>query len=221
MNKANIFAGLMIVLIILGGGWYIYRLKTENRVPVKALQAKSIPDLGSKHLPDLSGITYNSNPPTSGPHFEVWAKRGIYPYVVSDGYLIHSLEHGYVVISYNCGKKATSSAEMPYPKGSPFALLIKPQGGNATFFTPNSGMPPKVAALPAEFNSPECKKLTGALAGFLNKYDRVIITPRPNLDTEIALTAWNKIDKFNGFKQERIANFIAAFENQGPEKTME
>lgn len=65
--------------------------------------------MGNNHVVDLTGITYNSNPPTSGPHFPVWAKGGVYDRVISDGHLIHSLEHGYIVISYDCEKEVSST----------------------------------------------------------------------------------------------------------------
>lgn len=65
---------------------------------------EEVVDLRAEHTQDISEIEYNSNPPTSGTHFPVWAKSGIYDRVLSDGYLIHSLEHGYIVVSYNCTK---------------------------------------------------------------------------------------------------------------------
>lgn len=48
---------------------------------------------------------YNSDPPTSGPHYAQEAEAGfydsnIYPYPA--GYLVHNLEHGYVIFWYNC-----------------------------------------------------------------------------------------------------------------------
>lgn len=52
---------------------------------------------------------YNSDPPTSGPHYAESLKAGFYhesdaaamsPYPV--GYLVHNLEHGYVIFWYNC-----------------------------------------------------------------------------------------------------------------------
>src|SRR3990172_396851 len=70
----------------------------------KPLPGEFIADQGRNHITDIYGVTYSSNPPTSGPHFPTWAGRGVYNQILSDGYLIHSLEHGYVVISYDCSK---------------------------------------------------------------------------------------------------------------------
>lgn len=43
---------------------------------------------------------YNSNPPNSGDHWEQPAKAGVYENELPDEQVIHSLEHGYVWISY-------------------------------------------------------------------------------------------------------------------------
>lgn len=52
---------------------------------------------------------YNTDPPTSGPHYGSPLDSGFYeesdieeigPY--PQGYIVHSLEHGYVVLWYNC-----------------------------------------------------------------------------------------------------------------------
>lgn len=51
-----------------------------------------------------------------------------------------------------------------------------------------------------------------------NYKSKVILAPYPNLDTNIALTAWGRIDKFGDFDEARIRNFIDAFRNRGPER---
>lgn len=65
------------------------------------LPGQTFPDLGREHIPDEQSVTYNSNPPTSGPHASQWAKWGIYSVAPSDRQLVHNLEHGGVVISYD------------------------------------------------------------------------------------------------------------------------
>ena len=61
-----------------------------------------VADLGRQHIPDGVPVEYNSNPPTSGPHYGSPAAAGVYDHPVPDGNLVHSLEHGYIVISFNC-----------------------------------------------------------------------------------------------------------------------
>ncbi len=62
--------------------------------------------MSSSHIPiDSDPGTYNSDPPTSGPHYPDEAKAGFYEtntYQYPAGYLVHNLEHGYVIFWYNC-----------------------------------------------------------------------------------------------------------------------
>src|SRR3972149_2843298 len=96
------YSAWIIGLLILSGlGYWVYTGVT------KTLPGESVADIGAEHLTDIAEITYNSNPPTSGSHFPIWAKPGVYDRFISAGYFIHSLEHGYIVISYNCEKPIT------------------------------------------------------------------------------------------------------------------
>lgn len=58
------------------------------------------------------------------------------------------------------------------------------------------------------------------LESFYEKFGRkVIITPRAKNDADIALAAWNRLDKFSvsEYSDERVEKFIKAFRNKGPE----
>jgi len=54
------------------------------------------------HLPECSNIIYASSPPVFGEHYPVWAAYQTYDFPVPLGYLVHDLEHGAVVIFYDC-----------------------------------------------------------------------------------------------------------------------
>lgn len=59
------------------------------------------------HVADGTEVKYNTNPPSSGPHYGQPLPAGFYAEgdVVVDhpeSHIIHSLEHGYVAIWYNC-----------------------------------------------------------------------------------------------------------------------
>jgi hypothetical protein len=54
------------------------------------------------HLPECSNIIYATSPPVFGAHYPVWAAYQTYDYPVPLGYLVHDLEHGAVVIFYDC-----------------------------------------------------------------------------------------------------------------------
>jgi hypothetical protein len=54
------------------------------------------------HVPICSAIAYTSNPPTSGPHYPIWAAYQTYTTPVPRGFYVHDEEHGGVVILYDC-----------------------------------------------------------------------------------------------------------------------
>ena len=53
------------------------------------------------HLPMGDSIGYSTVPPTSGDHWDRWADCGIYLEGVPDELIVHNLEHGNIVVSYN------------------------------------------------------------------------------------------------------------------------
>ena len=59
-------------------------------------------DFGALHHPAGTPLTYCTSPPSSGDHYDQWAAFRTYDKPVPYGYLVHSLEHGAVVILYKC-----------------------------------------------------------------------------------------------------------------------
>ncbi len=59
--------------------------------------------LGWTHVPIGSTIQWDSNPPSSGDHYPIWAAYQEYTTPVPRGYYVHDLEHGAIVFLYNCG----------------------------------------------------------------------------------------------------------------------
>ena len=53
------------------------------------------------HVPDGRQVTYSTTPPTSGDHWDWWARCGFYPEGMPDERIVHNLEHGNIVVSYN------------------------------------------------------------------------------------------------------------------------
>jgi hypothetical protein len=58
--------------------------------------------LQSLHVPPGTPVTYNSNPPSSGNHYAIWAAFREYDKPVDRRYYVHSMEHGAVVFLYKC-----------------------------------------------------------------------------------------------------------------------
>lgn len=72
---------------------------------------QSFESQGDDHVSkeEIEDFTYNSNPPTSGPHSGKVPPFGIYDQPLFAGYQIHMLEHGGVLIHYNTQDQAIIS----------------------------------------------------------------------------------------------------------------
>lgn len=124
---------------------------------------QSVPDLGVSHIrPGEAHEPYNSDPPTSGSHYPGLEAWGIYRETIAPEQQIHYLEHGGVIIHYNC-----------------------------------SDCPEQV------------QTLTQLVRGYGS--DRLILHPYPAMDARFALTAWGKVDKFDGFEESRFRSFVEAY----------
>lgn len=175
-----VIIGVITVLIGVGVFWII---KESN----KPLPGQEVEDQGRGHIEqkEWEKFNYKSNPPTSGPHDAVWTNTGIYDQPQADGHLVHSLEHGYVILSYNCDKLSDQNS---------------------------------------------CDTVKKQLADIAHvKLWKIVVTPRPNLDVPLALTAWDRIEKFKTVgnsgltdsQKTQVQAFIDAFRDHGPEATMD
>jgi hypothetical protein len=60
------------------------------------------PDEGATHISCTEATDYQTSPPSSGNHYICWAAYQTYASPIPWGNLVHSLEHGAIVIVYNC-----------------------------------------------------------------------------------------------------------------------
>ncbi len=65
-----------------------------------------VPNEGTLHIPAGQKGTYSHYPPSSGPHWSqaglAPVQAGVYTQPVAPEQWIHNLEHGYIVVLYNC-----------------------------------------------------------------------------------------------------------------------
>lgn len=88
--------GLLAVGLVALWGW------SELNRPGRAIPGlETFADEGNQHVDPKTAITYKTNPPTSGPHWPVATRPGFYTEAQPDGALVHSLEHGIIVIYYD------------------------------------------------------------------------------------------------------------------------
>lgn len=58
------------------------------------------------HVPEEQTVAYSTTPPTSGDHWDWWARCGFYDEGLPDERIVHNLEHGNIVVSYNLAQGA-------------------------------------------------------------------------------------------------------------------
>jgi hypothetical protein len=171
VKKYIIYAVLIAVMLSLV---YLVYILIINNSSNNVDQSYAVPDMGNSHIAIGSAHEpYNSNPPTSGPHYDEPARPGFRDENIADEHLVHSLEHGLVWIAYG----PTMSKEV----------------------------------------KDVLKKLGDSM---------VVITSREENDTDIALVAWTRVDKFDlsvdgvvsDEEKQRIKDFILRYRNRGPEK---
>jgi hypothetical protein len=78
-------------------------------------------------------VSYLTNPPSSGTHYGIWTEFKTYDTPVPEGFWVHSLEHGAVVISYNCpeGCAAEVARAQAMIDSLPVDPLCYPTGGTS------------------------------------------------------------------------------------------
>ncbi len=64
------------------------------------------------------------------------------------------------------------------------------------------------------YDCPEgCAELVAQLEGIVGNQgeDGLIMAPYPDMESRIALTAWNRVDRLQEFDEQRITNFVKAY----------
>jgi|GEM_PF-903549 len=78
---------------------------------------------GAEHRTPCTDIAYPFYPPSAGPHFSQWASFNTYSAPIPWGFLVHSLEHGALVLLYNCATATDCDAVR-----AEFASIITDRG---------------------------------------------------------------------------------------------
>ncbi len=173
---------------------------------------------GRDHHPEGTKYVYNFNPPTSGDHYPSWITKGVYDTPREDGYLVHSLEHGYVIIWYDCEVQPTGWNLVKQA----FAQEVSspPRSMSAGFEgTPSATL----AEMPEAFRSPQCDNLRKDITDFYNSIDhhKIIAVPRAHMGKRIVVTSWGRSLDLSKVDRMEIENFIDVYRDHGPEQTDE
>ncbi len=149
---------------------------------------RAVETLGNEHVPSPSTphVPYNTAPPTSGPHLQWVAKWGVHKTPILRELQVHNLEDGGVAIQYRC--------DQPCPD------LVATLEALAASYRDKAEAERKASKIPVTPERP-----------LRSKYDHLIVAPYPDMEHQIALTAWGRIDSFNGYDEARIVRFIEAY----------
>ena len=90
-------------------------------------------------------VTWASNPPASGTHYGSWPVFRAYDQPVPWGFLLHGMEHGAVVLAYNCPDGC--AADVAAAKEVMAAVPHRPKCARApVILTPDPGLSSRFAA---------------------------------------------------------------------------
>jgi hypothetical protein len=136
MIKRTRVWGIWIVVLIVFIAlmfWGIRAAKDAEQVRL----GTSYDIVGREHIEDgLIVDSYNSNPPTSGPHYGAPAPWGVYQVQIPDETLVHNLEHGGIWISYNASVDANLITELEkFAQQFPGSVILTPRPENVSAVT--------------------------------------------------------------------------------------
>ena len=113
--------------------------------------AEQHPIEGANHVTVCSPVTYLTKPPSSGDHYPIWAAYQSYASAIPEGFWVHNLEHGAVVVSYNCagGCAAEVAAAQSWIDALPSDTVCDPAAGDPRIrvvMTPDPNLDVRFAA---------------------------------------------------------------------------
>ncbi len=76
-----------------------------------AITVEAVTPAPANHVPVGTAVNWNSNPPAGGSHYPIWAAYQEFTAAVPRGFYVHNLEHGAVVLLYNCASVDGSTCE--------------------------------------------------------------------------------------------------------------
>lgn len=134
------FAVVLIVVAALGGIYWYSGSKKDTTPPAQLGTQHS--DQGNKHIaPNEPHDPYNSDLPSSGPHYSQPAPWGVYEEDIPPEVFVHNLEHGGIVVTYRPDLSPDQLALLknlltaPFSRQgfSPTKVLLFPRASNTNF----------------------------------------------------------------------------------------
>jgi hypothetical protein len=165
--------------------------------------------LASPHLDIGTPIQYPTNPPASGPHYPIWAAFQEFATPVPRPYWVHSLEHGAVVLLYNCAKLGGADASADATGGADASDedAAVADAGATTCEALVADLRKLMQELP---DDPLCDKDAGPSK-------RIILTPDPLIEHPVAAAAWGWTYNADCFDRATLEQFAKDHYAKGTE----
>ena len=126
--RRRILWGAIVLAVIVGTSYFfVWYSKRPVNIP-----GETYAELSRDHVSLDHQDTYNSNPPSSGPHYPSPANWGAYDYEVADKIFIHNLEHGGIWISYKptVAPAVVDGLKSVMKEFSDYKLVMAPRSAN-------------------------------------------------------------------------------------------
>ncbi len=122
--------GIVAALIVIVGVVLLLSPRSNQGITnttARCANLQTLEDEGRDHLkPGDPAPVYKSVPPTSGIHNPVWAQAGVYSDNVDVTQLVHSLEHGYIIMYYNGISQDEINNLINIQRGDSYKLIVAP-----------------------------------------------------------------------------------------------
>jgi len=180
---------LVAVLLVGGAIWLLVaHLSTPSVAPSpvpSVLASRHFPSQGHQgHAPGdtkrFAHFHYNSDPPTSGYHLEILSKGFINEEPLPKYVQVHLLEHGNILLQYNC--LCPDTVRDLTAIANEYDSRLLPQG----------------------VTSPTPDQVKQAAENGL----AVIVAPYPSMPYKIALTAWTRLATMDTVNRADVVSFI-------------
>ncbi len=126
---AQMLVGIVLVLLVGAGGFFLISNRKPS-TPATPDLSKQIPYEGATHVAEGTKVNYKSNPPSSGNHWPVPLKDGIYNKEKPDEAVVHSLEHGRVWVSYKPSIPDSVKEELKNLLKRELLVIVTPRTAN-------------------------------------------------------------------------------------------
>jgi hypothetical protein len=97
---------------------------------------QELPVMSAFHV--RGDVMYGDPPPVGGDHNECWAKWGAYDEELADERWVHNLEHGGVILLYNCPEGCANEVD---------TMRVYVSGRTQALLTPYRALPTRFAAV--------------------------------------------------------------------------